>query len=237
MNKAAAEAIEGFAERIDRNLFSGEMEKNALSDLLLMSGADSICLIVLHKTSGDEAKVYSCDSSGFRSETVSAAHFRKRFSFSISSALSGAGARIPGTSNDPAERIFVRDTTGVRLIAIVRNIRRPDFLTDDVLSLAMSIVGLALHARYAVLDNAEATLRKIAESDHRIKGVLSSIRTAVEMLISEDLTTEEELQLKRLARAGVFELADIVENIAGSSKAGNRQKIKAAGRTRRTARR
>ncbi len=224
MNKAAADAIEGFAERIDRDLFSGEMEKNALSDLLLLSGADSICLIVLHKTARNEAKVYSCDSSGFRAEILSAAHFKKRFSFSISSALSGAGEGIPGTANDPAERVFLRDTEGGRLIAIVRNIQRPDFMTDEVLSLAISIVGLALHARYAVLDNAEATLKKTAESDHRIKGVLSSIRTAVEMLISEDLTTEEELQLKRLARAGVFELADIVENIAGSSKAGNRKK-------------
>jgi signal transduction histidine kinase len=59
---------------------------------------------------------------------------------------------------------------------------------------------------------------------HRIKTTLSSIRTAVDMFMDQDLSEDDTEELKNLVRKGVIELSEIVDTLLQVSRLNNGNK-------------
>jgi hypothetical protein len=221
MSKDTAQRLSELVSCLNANLFADTFERVMLYELSSLFQSSCVAFAYKKKNNSEE-QIQLCElrEGHYHNEAISAVGFSRRFSFTFHDAL----VSPPKVIKNFSERIN-RTVTSYALThydcIIVTDACENSYLSDDMLTLINSVMELLLHARYSVRDAVKIIgldNERFAGARHKMKGVISSITTAVQMLSSPELSYGDSDELKKLARRGVKELTDIIDGIKETAR-------------------
>ncbi len=191
-------------------------EKAMLRSLYLLFRPSSISLsLCSEEEARGDIRLYTLSGGECREENISAESFSAKYHFSICDTFTRDTCPV---RTAPGGITLICDTIrDVQCVVIMEDVEDAGCLFEENLLLLKSFIELSLDARElarsGLAGNEYGEDEEMAWSRHSVKTALASVRTAIEMLMSGELSVEEEDFMKRLAHQGVSELSRIVETI------------------------
>ncbi|HAM50340.1 MAG TPA: hypothetical protein DCP92_06455 [Nitrospiraceae bacterium] len=211
--KHLAEIIRSLSENLVGEDFELVMLR-VLSSLFRPSAA----AFVSRETDGgaDLIRVVELREDRQRTDMISEADFARRYGFSISHTTSGQTSLLEGFSELPGRLVSSFIIGKCHCLIYMTGIQDIEYLSEEHCAPLRSLIEMALNARYSIkkaMRSMEPDSETIAFSAHRIKTALSSIRTAADMLMDQDLSESDTVELKKLVHTGVIELTELIDRL------------------------
>ncbi|MGD1076308.1 MAG: histidine kinase dimerization/phospho-acceptor domain-containing protein [Thermodesulfovibrionales bacterium] len=222
--KHLAEVIKNLSE----NLVGDDFELIMLRGLSHLFRASSVAFMSRKKDGGEDfIRVVELREDMEREDMLSEADFARRYGFSFSDAIAGHPPPGEGLSETPRTMVISFMTGKYHSLIHMTSINDTEYLSDERIVLLQPLIELALNARYSI-KNVTGFMHPDSQGigfwGHRIKTTLSSIRTAVDMFMDQDLSEDDTEELKNLVRKGVIELSEIVDTLLQVSRLNNGNK-------------
>jgi len=193
-------------------LGENNFEEAFLKELYNTLGAEEIYLLNLENSNILGWKFKNREVSGV---SYSLKKFEQDFNLDIEKIKSEKEGLIKDESLGISQKVFVFPIEDIFSILILKRIDRPDLI--PFLDFLSELFGLLLYSHYTLKKFKETEKVRTAESlaflAHEIKNPLTTIKTAVELLLSKSIGEEERRNIAEIIRATILELTEEIENL------------------------